>query len=145
MRVCVCTVVHHPEDARILHRQIRSLLDAGHEVTYIAPFGAHGATPWQSLTGVDVPRAHGLRRIASLWVTAKTLTGHLREGELLLIHDPELLLVLPFLHKRPATVWDVHEDTASALVSKAWLPRPLRPVLRPIVRAAERLAERRLL
>ena len=37
MRVVVCTIVHHPADARIYHRQIRALLDAGHEVTYIAP------------------------------------------------------------------------------------------------------------
>jgi glycosyltransferase involved in cell wall biosynthesis len=145
MRICVCTVVHHPEDARILHRQIRTLLDAGHEVTYVAPFQAYGASPWKSLTGVDVPRAQGLRRFGSLWAARRVLTSRLRDSELLLIHDPELLLVLPFLPNRPATVWDVHEDTASALVSKMWLPRPLRSVLRPIVRTAERLAERRLL
>ena len=28
MRVVVCTIVHHPADARIYHRQIRALLDA---------------------------------------------------------------------------------------------------------------------
>ena len=37
MRVVVCTVVHHPADARIFYREIRALLDAGHDVTYIAP------------------------------------------------------------------------------------------------------------
>ena len=37
VHVLVMTVVHHPEDARILHRQIRALVDAGHEVTYAAP------------------------------------------------------------------------------------------------------------
>jgi glycosyltransferase involved in cell wall biosynthesis len=145
MRICVCTVVHHPEDARILHRQIRALLDGGHEVTYLAPFSAHGTTPWRSLTAVDVPRAHGLRRFGSLWTARKALTERLRASDLLIIHDPELLLALPFLRNRPPTVWDVHEDTASALVSKAWLPRPLRPLLWPLVRAAEMLAERRLL
>jgi glycosyltransferase involved in cell wall biosynthesis len=145
MRICVCTVVHHPEDARILHRQIRALLEAGHEITYLAPFSAHAITPWRSLTGVDVPRAHGLRRFGSLRAARKALAGRLRASDLLIIHDPELLLALPFLRNRPPTVWDVHEDTASALVSKAWLPRPLRPLLRPLVRVAEMLAERRLL
>jgi len=38
----------------------------------------------------------------------------------------------------------VHEDTAAALSTKAWLPRPLRPAAAAGVRAAERLAERRL-
>jgi len=39
MRVVVCTIVHHPADARIYHRQIRALLDAGHEVigTHTSP------------------------------------------------------------------------------------------------------------
>jgi glycosyltransferase involved in cell wall biosynthesis len=144
MRVCVCTVVHHAEDARILHRQIRALLDAGHTVTYAAPFSASGVTAWGSVNGVDVPRARGLHRIAALWRTWRALTHQVREADLLLIHDPELLLLLPFLRQRPLTVWDVHEDTASSLVSKTWLPRPLRHVLHPLVRAGELLAERRL-
>ena len=37
MHVVVCTVVHHPADARIFYREIQALLDAGHDVTYIAP------------------------------------------------------------------------------------------------------------
>ncbi|HJY99477.1 MAG TPA: hypothetical protein VJ305_02070 [Streptosporangiaceae bacterium] len=40
MRVVVCTIVHHPADARIYHRQIRALLEAGHQVIYIAPVQA---------------------------------------------------------------------------------------------------------
>src|SRR5690606_27062165 len=63
MHALVATVVHHPEDARILHRQIRALLDAGHSVTYLAPFRERGVTPWPELTAVDVPRAAGRRRL----------------------------------------------------------------------------------
>ena len=37
MHVVVCTVVHHPADARIFYREIQALLDAGHDVTYVAP------------------------------------------------------------------------------------------------------------
>ena len=40
-RALVMTVVHHPEDARVRHREIGSLLEAGFEVTYAAPFVAH--------------------------------------------------------------------------------------------------------
>ena len=43
MRVLIATLVHHPADARIYYRQIRALLEAGHQVTYIAPFGEPGA------------------------------------------------------------------------------------------------------
>jgi glycosyltransferase involved in cell wall biosynthesis len=45
VRVVVCTVVHHPADARIFYREIRALLAAGHDVTYIAPHGEPGQPP----------------------------------------------------------------------------------------------------
>jgi len=144
MRVVVCTVVHHPADARILHRQIRALLDAGHEVTYIAPLAACGVAPWPELTVADVPRAVGRRRLGALRAARRQLARHAPGADLLLLHDPELLLILPLLRHRPPTVWDVHEDTAAALGSKAWLPAVLRRPLAAAVRQAERRAERHL-
>ncbi|MFA1551727.1 glycosyltransferase family 4 protein [Actinomadura chokoriensis] len=143
MRVCVCTVVHHPEDARILHRQIRALLDAGHEVTYIAPFRACNATPWRQISPVDVPRATGRRRFRALRAAHRALTEHSAYADVVLLHDPELLVSLPREVRERTVVWDVHEDTAAALSAKGWLPGPARPVLRPAVRRLERRSERR--
>jgi glycosyltransferase involved in cell wall biosynthesis len=142
MHALVATVVHHPEDARILHRQIRALLDAGHTVTYIAPFRERGVTPWPELSVVDVPRAAGRRRLRALRAARAALAAHAPTADVLLFHDPELLLALP--DERPPTVWDVHEDAAAALLTKPWLPRPLRRPLAPIVRSFERRAERRM-
>jgi glycosyltransferase involved in cell wall biosynthesis len=147
VRVVVCTIVHHPADARIYHRQIRALLEAGHQVTYIAPaevenFSAERTGP--QLQMIAVPRAVGRNRLSALRAARHELAQHTQRADLLLIHDPELLLVLPPRAKRPPTVWDVHEDTAAALSTKAWLPRPLRPVAAAAVHTAERLAERRL-
>ena len=65
-------------------------------------------------------------------------------ADLLLVHDPELLLVLPPRRHRPPTVWDVHEDTAAALTTKSWLPAFLRSIAAGGVHVAERTAERRL-
>jgi len=147
VRVVVCTIVHHPADARIYHRQIRALLEAGHQVIYIAPveaedFSAERTGP--QLLLIAVPRAAGRRRLGALRAARRELARHSAGADLLLVHDPELLLALPPRRKRPPTVWDVHEDTAAALSTKAWLPRPLRPVAAAAVHAAERLAERRL-
>ncbi|GAA4235648.1 glycosyltransferase family 4 protein [Actinomadura meridiana] len=143
MRVCVCTIVHHPEDARILHRQIRALLDAGHEVTYIAPFRACNATPWREISPVDVPRATGRRRVRALRAAHRALTEHAAYADVILLHDPELLVSLPRQVRERTVVWDVHEDTAAALSAKGWVPGPARPVLRPAVRHLERRSERR--
>lgn len=142
MHALVATVVHHPEDARILHRQIRALLDAGHTVTYMAPFRECGVTPWPRLRSVDVPRASGRERLASLRAARAVLAEQAPRADLLLFHDPELLLALP--SRRPVTVWDVHEDTAAALLTKAWVPRPARRPLGAVMRSFERRAERRM-
>jgi glycosyltransferase involved in cell wall biosynthesis len=146
MRVVVCTIVHHPADARIYHRQIRALLDAGHEVDYLAPVNSTdllSERPSSLLRITPIPRACGRRRIGALLAARRQLTVHAAGADLVLLHDPELLLALPRL-RRPATVWDVHEDTAAALSTKAWLPRALRPPTAMAVHVAERIAERRM-
>jgi glycosyltransferase involved in cell wall biosynthesis len=154
MHVVVCTVVHHPADARIFYREIQALLDAGHDVTYIAPYGEEsapvrtedqGRAPGRgTLTPVTIPRASGRRRLGALRAAKAALAEQAAGADLLLVHDPELLLVLPPRRQRPPTVWDVHEDTAAALTTKAWLPRWLRPAAAGGVIGAERLAERKL-
>ncbi|MGH3279242.1 MAG: glycosyltransferase [Trebonia sp.] len=178
MRVVVCTVVHHPADARIYYREIQALLNAGHDVTYIAPHGETAGTrgAWQAavlenqqddperlaaspgpapvtpgagghrgtLRTVTVPRASGRRRLGALRAAKAAMAAQAAGADLLLVHDPELLLVLPAKRRRPPTVWDVHEDTAAALTTKAWLPAWLRPVAAGGVTGAEHLAERRL-
>jgi glycosyltransferase involved in cell wall biosynthesis len=194
VRVVVCTVVHHPADARIFYREIRAILDAGHDVTYIAPHGepagtgrgnrdqdqAHPErsrastgpvpaepdraelgsvrypdsdspttpTPGDRRTGtlrtVTIPRAVGRRRLGALRAVKAAMAAQMEGADLLLVHDPELLLVLPPRRHRPPTVWDVHEDTAAALTTKSWLPAWLRAVAAGGVHVAEHLAERRL-
>ena len=171
MRVVVCTVVHHPADARIFYREIQALLDAGHDVTYIAPHGEQSATVRDehqadpergsasadpapappgpgarrgTLRTVTIPRASGRHRLGPLRAARAAMAEQAATADLLLVHDPELLLALPPKSKRPPTVWDVHEDTAAALTTKAWLPAWLRPVAAGGVISAEHLAERRL-
>jgi glycosyltransferase involved in cell wall biosynthesis len=187
--------VHHPADARIFYREIRALLDAGHDVTYIAPHGEPGqppahdhsqdqnqahpersvsppgpapAEPDQAETGtvrhpdldgaperggdrqpgalraVTIPRAVGRRRLGALRAAKAAMAAQMAGADLLLVHDPELLLVLPPRRHRPPTVWDVHEDTAAALTTKSWLPAGLRAIAAGGVHVAEHLAERRL-
>jgi glycosyltransferase involved in cell wall biosynthesis len=124
MRACVATTVHHPEDARIMHRQIRALLDAGHEVTYVAPFTYFNVTPAMGITPVDVARhaTYGKARAA--------LKRGLRGADLLIVHEHRLLHALPY--RRPPAVWDVreivsprqraHADRRHRLITSAEVP-----------------------
>jgi glycosyltransferase involved in cell wall biosynthesis len=143
VRILVMTVVHHPEDARILHRQIRALVDAGHEVVYAAPFADYAIAPRPWVTGVDLPRASGRRRIAAIRRARSVLRELGPQVDIAVLHDPELLLAAGVARKQIPIVWDVHEDTAVALGMKAWLPRPVRPAARLAVQLVEAAAERR--
>ncbi|KRF12748.1 glycosyltransferase [Nocardioides sp. Soil796] len=144
-RALVVTVVHHPEDARIRHRQIASLLEAGWQVTYAAPFSGYGLPvppPTAQLTTVDVPRALGTSRLASMRAARALLDRLGDDHDIVLLHDPELLLAVGSFH-HPHVVWDVHEDTAAAISLKPWLPAGLGRPAAWAVRRIERRAERR--
>lgn len=138
------TVVHDPEDSRIRHRQIPALLADGWRVTYAAPFRAHSrpAPLLPGLRTIDLPRAHGRDRLAAARAARAMVRAEAPRHDLVLVHDPELVLALAGLRLR-TLVWDVHEDPAAALVAKDWLPSPLKGVVGGGWRAAERLAERR--
>ncbi|GAA3123053.1 hypothetical protein GCM10017600_18460 [Streptosporangium carneum] len=125
-----------------MHRQIRALLDAGHDVTYVAPFTDCNVTPDPRIRAVDVPRAVGRRRRRALKAARRALKRGVEGADLLVVHDVELLFRLP--RRRPATVWDVHEDTAAAVEAKRYLPETLRRTLPAVIRRIEAGAERRL-
>lgn len=147
LRVLVVTIVHDPEDARIRHRELRALLDAGAEVTYAAPFSAYGRPVPEGAVGIELPRATGRSRLAAVRAATRLLRRLPPRFDVVLVHDPELLAAVALAHRalrRVAVVWDVHEDTAAALGMKAWLPSPARRLLPRAVLAAERCAERRL-
>jgi glycosyltransferase involved in cell wall biosynthesis len=143
VHVLVVTVVHHPEDARIRHRQIPALLEAGHRVTYVAPFNACAVLPPSGVTAVSIPRATGRRRLAAFRAARAAVRTHAQGADVVLIHDPELVLAVAGLRRLPPVVWDVHEDTAATVTLKPWLPRVLRPATARASKILERFAERR--
>lgn len=142
----VMTVVHHPEDARIRRRQIDALLSAGWQVTYAAPFSGYGQASGPThprLSVVDLARAQGRSRIAAFRSARALLRSTGARHDVVLLHDPELLLAIHGLDL-PPVVWDVHEDTAAAVSLKPWLPARLGRPTAWAVRRFERWAEHRV-
>lgn len=143
-RLLVVTVVHRPDDARILHRQIALLSAQGYRITYAAPWQACGVRPPDGLATRELPRANGRERLAALLAARDLLRSEAADHDLVLLHDPELLIALRLagVARVPPVVWDVHEDTAVALGDREWVPTPLRRLLAFAVRRLERWAER---
>ena len=181
VHVVVCTVVHHPADARDLlprdpgparrrpRRHVHRSAWGDCHPRGDDPSSAHPTAETPSTVarpgmktkvkvkvkvtrnGCGVPSASSpfpARPAGAGWARCaprgRRWPAQVAGADLLLVHDPELLLVLPPKGKRPPTVWDVHEDTAAALTTKAWLPEWLRPVAAGGVTRAEHLAERNL-
>lgn len=145
LRVLVVTTVHTPLDARIHHRQVRALVAHGAAVTYAAPWSATGTATSAVADGVrplDLPRSVGRRRLAALRAARRLVADEGPHHDVILLHDPELVLaVVGQLRQLPAVVLDVHEDTASSLVDRPWVPGPLRPLAGAVARRAERWSE----
>ena len=142
----VVTVVHHPNDARIRHREIQALLDAGWRVTYAAPFADYGLTRPVGIPGlepVDLPRSQGRDRLPALRAARRLLRKRSAPYDVVVLHDPELVPATVGLDL-PPVVWDVHEDTAAAMQVRGWLPGILRGPVQWAVRGTERWAERRM-
>jgi glycosyltransferase involved in cell wall biosynthesis len=147
VRVLVVTVVHTPLDARIHHRQIRAMRASDWAVTYAAPWTAAGIDRGDVAEGVrtlEVPRAVGRRRFTALRAARRLLAREGHRHDVILLHDPELVLAVAGQRRRlPPVVLDVHEDLAASLTDRPWIPGWLRPAARAFARLLERAAERR--
>jgi glycosyltransferase involved in cell wall biosynthesis len=142
MKVCVLSSVHPCFDVRIFEKQARSLSAAGYEVTLagIADFKERFVEGIRVL-GLPQPRSRALRPL-NWW---RILRIALREkAELYHVHDPELLPVCMLIRiatGRPA-IYDVHENYPEDILTKEWIPDPLRQLVSAIFRAFEDQAVR---
>lgn len=140
MKVVVATVVHHPCDARIFYRQVDALLEAGHEVVYLAPFGDEPAPVEDGLTCRSVPRSRGIRRLRALRGVRAALAEETADAQVAILHDPELAVLRKSV--QCPVVMDVHEDLIAQVVDKEWIPRALRGPARVLARRVEERMER---
>lgn len=143
MRVLVVTCSATGDDARIVHRECRALLDAGHEVTLVSSPPSSTAADPLGLVRVAIPRAVGRRRWQSWRGARRAARTHGAHSDLLVVHDPELIPVLLLRPQRMPVVWDVREDYVASVSDRRYIPDALRPIVRRLVGSIHTLARRR--
>jgi glycosyltransferase involved in cell wall biosynthesis len=142
---CVLTSVHPLDDVRIVRRQAVSLAEAGYTVLVI---GADEKAEKRSFgrveqANVSFRTVRGAKGPVQRWfgVTWRVLRAAIDEpAKVYHFHDPELIpagIVLRCLGHR--VIYDVHEDTAAAMMAKQYIPSPLRAVVGTMVRVLEAL------
>lgn len=143
MHVSVFTCAHRGDDARIVHRQARSLLEAGHRVTLVAPPPDDPTTDPTGLVRIAIPRAVGRRRVAAWRAVRRVAREQLRSTDIVILHDPELVPLLVRRRTAAPVVWDVHEDFVASVVDRPYIPAVLRRPVAAAVRRVQRTARRR--
>lgn len=137
-RVCVLSSVHNTFDTRIFHKQARSLVNAGHEVTFFTPHNAD-----ETVDGIEIrAQPQPTNRIKRIVLTGRMCREALRDDfDIYHFHDPELLPSGLFLELASSgrVIYDVHEDYKLAMFNRDWMPRPLQRLASVSVRVVERI------
>lgn len=144
MQVAHLTSVHPARDVRIYVKECRSLKDAGHGVTLIAP-GISDGVDECGIVNLGVTRGRGrlARMLGTTWQVFRR-ASRLRP-DVVHFHDPELLPVSLLLKLRGCkVVYDVHENVPDQILDKHWLPRALRPLISGLMDLTERTSARLL-
>jgi len=142
MKVVHLTTVHPPFDNRIFHKQAKTLVKAGYDVTLIVQHERDEVV--EGIKILALPQSQSrFRRI--FFLTWRAFWLALRQkANVYHLHDPELIpvgLALKVL-TRARVVYDVHEDYPQQVLSKGWLPAWLRPWVARGITELEVLAAR---
>jgi glycosyltransferase involved in cell wall biosynthesis len=139
-KVVHLTSVHSPFDVRIFHKQAKTLVKAGYDVTLIAQHEKEEIVDGVRIIALPNPRSRFVRMFGLVWQTFYLAK---RQGaDIYHFHDPELLPVGILLKLMLSTrvIYDVHENHPKKIMSKDWLLFPLRVVSSRVLRSLEWLA-----
>lgn len=140
-RVVHLSSVHPPFDVRIFHKECRSIAKAGYDVTLVVCHDRSETKDGVRLEAIPRHSARISRMIRTVWAAYRK--SRQQDAGLYQFHDPELIpvgLLLQLLGKR--VVYDVHEDVASDILSKYYIPRWLRRPLAWLLAFIETVSSR---
>lgn len=129
--VCHVTSAHSRYDTRIFHKECKSLLKNGYEVSLIVNDDKNN----EIIEGINIVSTHfnAKSRFQRMFLSLKRMKKAIItiNAEVYHLHDPELLLVVPFLKKHnKKVIFDSHEDYISTIELKRWIPRFLRKIVK---------------
>lgn len=135
-KVCILTSVHPPFDVRIFHKEAKSLVKAGYDVTLIAQHDKDETVDGVKILGLKKKRSRIKRMMAAPW---SYFCKAIREdADIYHFHDPELIpmgIFLRFLGRK--VIYDVHEDIPRQILSKNYIPLLIKKPLSWIVSVVE--------
>ena len=144
IKVCILTTVHPPFDTRIFHKEAKTLVQAGYDVTLVVQHDKEEVVDGVRIIGLPKPQ-NRLSRIFGLTWRAFRLALR-QHADIYHFHDPELLpwsWLLQKINHKPV-IYDVHEYYADSILTKEWIPAFLRRPISKVVDRAEKTFAKRL-
>ena len=125
-KACIFTTVHPPFDTRIFHKQAKTLVNAGYDVTLIVQHDRDQVVDGVRIIALPKPKSRFTRIFGLAW---RAFRLALREhADIYHFHDPELLPigVMLKLFTKGKVIYDVHEDVPAQILTKHWILAILR-------------------
>lgn len=143
-KVCHFSSVHRVNDIRVFHKECRTLASGGYDVTLVACPADMPANSDVSIIGLQSGGGR-LRRIM-MGALAAYQTAKAQKADVYHFHDPELLPYGLLLKKLTGArvIYDSHECYPDDILTKEWIPLPLRKVIASIFRILEDFVVKRL-
>jgi glycosyltransferase involved in cell wall biosynthesis len=134
--VCHVTTAHPARDARIFHKECKTLARAGYRVVLVAQHAGRDTS--DGVVIEPLPAATGKAQRLMRLVPRALMIALRHRATLYHFHDPELIPValIARLLRRRRVVYDMHELYSEALAPVGWS--------RPVVRAALHVALERV-
>lgn len=127
-KVCLLTSGHQPFDVRIFHKESKSLVKAGYDVTLIAQHDKEEIVDGVKIVNLQKPRNRIERMTKTVW-SAYRKAVHV-DADIYHFHDPELMPIALRLRRRgKKAIFDIHEDTRVQIILKQYVPSILRAIL----------------
>ena len=128
LKIGILTSAHPPFDTRIFHKEAKSLLKAGYDVTLIAQHDKYEIVDGIKVVPLSRPKNRLERMTKTVWQVYSAALSE--NADFYHFHDPELIpvgILLKFCGKK--VIYDVHEDYSEAILYRDWLPSQIRQIV----------------
>jgi glycosyltransferase involved in cell wall biosynthesis len=137
-KVAHLTSAHPTFDVRVFQKECKTLVKAGYDFVFVAPHSKDEIVDGVRIHAVQKPTNRILRILTSGWRVYKA--ARQENADIYHFHDTELIPLgfLLSLQGKPV-IYDMHEHMPGYLLTKEWIPAPLRKPVSKAFQVLERL------